>query len=173
MLPGTRLPLLATLWPVAVAARRSVRSALDDHGAGNELSAVARLAARVSTGGIASTLALRNSLRRRTRLVLILALLGFAGAMLETSLALRSAWTDTVARAVQQRRWEIEIGLQASEPTARVVDLLRAVLAVCAVEPWNGTGAAAAGSGGMEVVQTYPTAAMVASGFAPRRLTPR
>lgn len=156
MLPGILLPLFVTLWPVAAAARRSVRSALDDHGGGNELSAVARLAARVCTGGIASTLALRNSLRRRTRLLLTLALLGSAGAMLETSIALRSAWTDTVARSVQQRRWDIEIGLQASEPTARVVDLLRALPAVRAVEPWNGTGAAAAGSGGVEIVQTYP-----------------
>ena len=163
MLPGILLPLFVTLWPVASAARRGVRSALDDHGGDSELSAVARLAARcsllaarMSLGDIASTLALRNSLRRRTRLLLTLALLGSAGAMLATSLALRSAWTDTVARAGQQRRWDIEIGLQAPEPTARVVDLVRALPAVRAVEPWNGAGAAAAGSDGVEVVKTYP-----------------
>ena len=156
MLPGILLPLFVTLWPVAAAARRSVRTALDDHGGDSELSAVARLAARMSLGDIASTLALRNSLRRRTRLLLTLALLGSAGAMLATSLALRSAWTDTVAGAGQQRRWDIEIGLQAPEPTARVVDLVRALPAVRAVEPWNGAGAAAAGSDGVEVVKTYP-----------------
>ena len=156
MLPGILLPLFVTLWPVAAAARRSVRTALDDHGGDSELSAVARFAARMSLGDIASTLALRNSLRRRTRLSLTLALLGSAGAMLATSLALRSAWTDTVAGAGQQRRWDIEIGLQAPEPTARVVDLVRALPAVRAVEPWNGAGAAAAGSDGVEVVKTYP-----------------
>ena len=156
MLPGIVLPLFVAVWPVAAAARRSVRSALDDHGSDDRLSTVARLAARLSLGNIASTLALRNSLRRRTRLLLTLALLGSAGAMLATSLALRSAWSDTVARAVQQRRWDIEIGLQAPAPTARVVDLLRALPAVRAVEPWNGAGAAAASSDGMEVVKTYP-----------------
>ena len=170
MLPGILLPLFVTLWPIAAAARRSVRSALDDHGGGNELSAVSRLAARVSLGDIASTLALRNSLRRRTRLLLTLALLGSAGAMLETSLALRAAWNDDVSRAAQQRRWDIEIGLQASEPTARVVNLLRALPAVGSVEPWNRTGAAAAGSGGVEVVQTYPDGGH--GGFALRAAPP-
>ena len=157
-LPGVVLPVLAALWPVAAAARRSVRAALDDHGAGSETSTVARWAARVNTGSIAVTLALRNSLRRRTRLVLTLALLASAGAMLETSLALRAAWTDNVARAAQQWRWDIELGLQAPAPAARVTALLSALPGVRAVEPWNGTGtgAAAAGDGGTEVVHTYP-----------------
>ena len=156
VVPGVLLPLLATLAPVAAAARRSVRAALDDHGAGNELSRVARLAARVSTGDIAVTLALRNSLRRRTRLVLTLALLGCAGAMLETSLALRTAWTDNVARAAEQGRWDIELALQQGAAFERIDRLLRALPAVRTVEPWNGTGAAAAGPGGVEVVRTYP-----------------
>ena len=155
-LPGIVLPVLAAVWPVAAAARRSVRAALDDHGAGSESSAIARWAARVNTGSIALTLALRNSLRRRTRLVLTLALLASAGAMLETSLALRAAWTDNVARAAQQRRWDIELGLQTPAPVARLVALLGAIPVVRAVEPWNGTGAAAAGAGGVEVVRTYP-----------------
>ena len=45
-LPGLALPVLAALWPVLASARRSVRAALDDHGAGSETSAVARWAAR-------------------------------------------------------------------------------------------------------------------------------
>ena len=155
-LPGVLLPVLAALGPVAVATRRSVRAALDDHGAGNELSVVARLAAHVNTGGIASTLALRNSLRRRTRLLLTLALLASAGAMLETSLALRAAWTDNVARAAQQRRWDIELGLQTGAPFERVSRLLRAVPGVRVVESWNGTSAAIASADGVEVARTYP-----------------
>jgi putative ABC transport system permease protein len=155
-LPGIVLPVLAATWPVAAAARRSVRAALDDHGAGNELGALARMAARVRTGGVASTLALRNSLRRRTRLLLTLALLASAGAMLETCLAVRVAWTDNVARAAQQRRWDLELGLRAPAPLDRVTALLRALPAVSAVEPWNGSGAARAAPDGLEVVHTYP-----------------
>ena len=154
--PGVALPVLAAAWPVTAAARRSVRSALDDHGAGNELSALARLAARVRTGDVAITLALRNSLRRRVRLLLTLTLLASAGAMLETSLALRTAWTDDVARAAQQRRWDIELALQTPTPFERIAPLLRALPAVSAVEPWNGVGTAVAGTDGMEVVHTYP-----------------
>jgi putative ABC transport system permease protein len=169
-LPGVVLPVLAALGPVAAAARRSVRAALDDHGAGNELSVVARLAARVNTGGVASTLALRNSLRRRTRLLLTLALLGSAGAMLETSLALRAAWTDDVARAAQQRGWDIELGLQAGASFERVARVLRAVPGVRAVEPWNGTSAAIAGADGVEVARTYPDGGH--GGFAFRAAPP-
>lgn len=170
VLPGILLPVLATLGPVAAAARRSVRSALDDHGAGNEQSRVARLAARVNTGDIAATLALRNSLRRRTRLVLTLALLGSAGAMLETSLALRTAWTDNVAHAADQRRWDVELGLQTGAPFERIARVLRTVPAVRAIEAWNGMGAAAAGAGGVEVVRTYPDGGH--GGFALRAAPP-
>ena len=155
--PGVALPVLAALWPVLAAARRSVRAALDDHGAGSETSVLARWAARLQTGDIGLTLALRNSLRRRTRLVLTLALLGCAGAMLETSLALRTAWTDDVARAAQERRWDIELALQAAAPWDRIAARLVNLPHVQSVEPWNGTAAAAAaGNGGVEVVHTYP-----------------
>ena len=155
-LPGIALPLLAAAGPVLASARRSVRAALDDHGAGSETSALARWAARLDTGSVALTLALRNSLRRRLRLVLTLALLASAGAMLETSLALRTAWTDNVARAAQQRRWDIELALQTAVPWESVAARLRELPVVAAAEPWNGTGGAAAGSGGVEVVHTYP-----------------
>jgi putative ABC transport system permease protein len=155
-MPGVALPVLAALWPVLAAARRSVRAALDDHGAGSETSVGARWAARLQTGSTALTLALRNSLRRRTRLVLTLALLGCAGAMLETSLALRTAWTDTVARAAQQRRWDVEVALQAAAPWDRLVARLATLPVVQAAEPWNGTAAAAGGNAGVEIVHTYP-----------------
>ena len=156
VVPGVALPVLAALWPVFAAARRSVRAALDDHGAGSETSVAARWAARLQTGSTSLTLALRNSLRRRTRLVLTLALLGAAGAMLETSLALRTAWSDDVARAAQQRRWDVELALQAAAPWDRLAARLATLPAVQAAEPWNGTAAAAGGDGGVEVVHTYP-----------------
>jgi putative ABC transport system permease protein len=155
-LPGVLLPVLATLGPVTAAARRSVRAALDDHGAASQSSVVARIAARINTGDIASTLALRNSLRRRTRLLLTLGLLASAGAMLETSLALRTAWTDNVARAAGQRRWDIELALQSGTPFERISRLLRALPAVRSVEPWSAASAAPAGPGDVEVARTYP-----------------
>ena len=156
VMPGVALPVLAALWPVLAASRRSVRAALDDHGAGSETSVSARWATRLHTGSTALTLALRNSLRRRTRLVLTLALLGCAGAMLETSLALRTAWTDNVARAAQQRRWDVELALQTAAPWDRLVARLATLPVVRTAEPWNGVAVAAAGNGGVEIVRTYP-----------------
>ena len=154
-LPGIGLPTLAALPPVLAAARRSVRAALDDHGIAPAHTAFAQAVARVSTGSLALTLALRNALRRRTRLVLTLGLLACAGAMLETTLAVRAAWTDNVARAAQQRRWDIELALPPQSAPAHVAELLRALPAVRAVESWDAAGAAAARAG-VEVVRTYP-----------------
>jgi putative ABC transport system permease protein len=133
-----------------------VRAALDDHGAAPADSALLRLAARLRLGDVALDLALRNSLRRRTRLVLTLALLAGAGAMFETSLALRGAWQDAVARAAQQRRWDIELALAQPAPFARIESLLGALPDVRSIEPWNAAGAAVAGAGGVDVVRTYP-----------------
>ncbi|MFL6630220.1 MAG: FtsX-like permease family protein [Vitreoscilla sp.] len=155
VLPGIALPTLAALWPVLAAARRSVRAALDDHGAVPAHTAFARVVARLDAGSLALTLALRNALRRRTRLVLTLGLLACAGAMLETTLAVRAAWTDNVARAAQQRRWDIELTLPPQAAPDRVTGLLRALPEVRAVEAWDAAGAAAA-SDGIEVVRTYP-----------------
>ena len=153
--PGIALPTLAALWPVLAAARRSVRAALDDHGAAPAATAFSRAVARLSTGSVALTLALRNALRRRGRLVFTLGLLACAGAMLETTLAVRAAWSDNVARAAQQRRWDIELALPPQAAPGHVADQLRALPDVRAVEPWDAAGAAAA-SDGVEVVHTYP-----------------
>jgi len=153
--PGIALPTLAALAPVLAAARRSVRAALDDHGAAPAHSAFAQAVARINLGSLAPTLALRNALRRRTRLVLTLGLLACAGAMLETTLAVRAAWTDDVARAAQQRRWDLELALPPQAGPDRVAALLRPLPDVRAVESWDAAGAAAA-SDGVEVVHTYP-----------------
>ena len=154
-LPGIAVPTLAALWPVLAAARRSVRAALDDHGAAPAHTAFSQAVARVSTGSLALTLALRNALRRRTRLLLTLGLLACAGAMLETTLAVRAAWSDNVARAAQQRRWDIELALPPQATPAHVAELLRGLADVRAVESWDAAGAAAA-SHGVEVVRSYP-----------------
>jgi putative ABC transport system permease protein len=153
--PGIALPTLAALGPVLAAARRSVRTALDDHGAAPAHSTFAQAVARINLGALAPTLALRNALRRRARLVLTLGLLASAGAMLETTLAVRAAWTDDVARAAQQRRWDIELALPPQAAPERVAALLRPLPDVRAVESWDAAGVAAAGDG-VEVVHTYP-----------------
>ena len=170
LLPGIVLPVAAALVPIAAAARRSVRAALDDHGASDADSALLRLAARWRAGGVAATLALRNSLRRRTRLVLTLALLAGAGAMFETALDLRAAWQDAVARAAHQRRYDIELALQDGAPLARLAPLLRALPAVREFESWNGAGAAIAGRDGIDVVRSYPDGGH--GGFALRSAPP-
>jgi len=154
-LPGIALPTLAALGPVLAAARRSVRAALDDHGATPDSGAMPHAVARLATRSLALTLALRNALRRRSRLLLTLALLACAGAMLETTLAVRAAWSDNVDRAAMQRRWDIELTLPPQAAPARVADLLRALPQVRAVESWDAAGAAPAGDG-VEVVHTYP-----------------
>ena len=104
--------------------------------------------------------------------MLTLALLACAGAMLETSLALRAAWTDDVARAAQQRRWDIELALQA--PAARGTrdrTPARAAARVQAVRAMERHAARRPrAAGGVEVVHTYPDGGH--GGFALRGAPP-
>ena len=168
---GLAAPLLAALVPVVAAARRTVRSAIDDHGTGAWTPGQGRLMrvlARVRLGDGAASLALRNTFRRRTRLALTLTLLAGAGAMFLASTALRSAWQDTVAQAARDRRFDVEIVLDHPAPSAAAT--LRAQPGVRAVEPWDAVGATVAGPDGLAIDHRYPDGGH--GGFALRSTPP-
>uniref|UniRef100_UPI00286A01C2 FtsX-like permease family protein n=1 Tax=Roseateles sp. TaxID=1971397 RepID=UPI00286A01C2 len=90
---GLAAPLLATWLPVRAATRRSVRAAMDEQGLSAASGAEDGWLTRLSLRDAALTLALRNSFRHRSRLLLSVSLLAGAGAgaMLITCLNLRAA----------------------------------------------------------------------------------
>ncbi len=170
---GIAAPTLAALAPVASAARRTVRAAMTDHGATSTAPTDGRLLralARTRFGGAVPTLALRNTLRRRTRLALTLALLAGAGAMFLACLDLRAAWADTVAQAARDRHFDLELVPEHTVDIDAAGAALRALPDVRAVEAWDSAGAAIAGPDGLAIVRRYPDGGH--GGFALRSAPP-
>ncbi|MEJ6001293.1 ABC transporter permease [Paucibacter soli] len=157
---GIAAPMLAALLPIWLAARRTVRSAIDDHGvsasAAAERGRLARWLTRLSLGDAALTLALRNTFRRRARLLMTLLLLGGAGAMFITSLNLRAAWEARVREAAADRHFDIELRLQQPQALERLEPLLRALPGLAAFEPWSLIGTSRHQDSELEVVHSYP-----------------
>jgi putative ABC transport system permease protein len=162
LLLGIVAPAVAALVPVMVAARRTVRHAIDDYGvsAGGQGSSWTRRAlARIRVTDAASNLAVRNLFRRRTRLVLTLSLLAGAGAMFITSLNLKAAWEHAITQAVSDRHFDLELGLQKIASLERVLAVTTAVPGVVNVEPWNVAAASIGNKDGLDVVRRYPDGA--------------
>ncbi len=156
---GILAPLAAALVPILTAARKTVREAIDDHGvarSGMGFAAMDRLLARIRLSDPALTLAVRNTFRRRARLILSLALLATAGAMFIASFNLKVAWEDYVSQAIAYRHYDLEIRLQRPAPQAQVIGLVASIAGVRKAEAWNIASAAVDRGDRLEIVRTYP-----------------
>jgi len=156
---GIGTPVLVALVPLVRAARITVRAALDDHGTDARVGArrLDRRLTRIRGGNRTTVLAARNMLRRRTRLVLTLALLAAGGALFTTGLNTAAAWQALVDDGLAKRSYDAELQLAGPAPAAAVRAAGAGVDGVTAIEtsvtlpatPANGTGRA-------EVERTYP-----------------
>ena len=159
VLIGISMPVIAASIPILAAARRTIREAINDHGVaqhGVGLSAADRLVARIRNPDAALTLAIRNTFRRRARLILTLTLLAAAGAMFICCINLKVAWEKNVADAAAQRHYDIEIRLQNWAEQAATLALIAATAGVRQAESWNRIAVAADRGDHLEVARTYP-----------------
>ncbi len=157
---GVAVPLLAAAIPIRRASRRSVREAIDDHGASSEIP---------RAWSSALPLPLRNALRRPGRLALTVGLLAAGGAMAMTAYQVKSGWEANVAKVYETRSYDVEVVLSA--PASRVVvDRLERLRGVRTAEGWGYAPAAFTRPGAIDVVRTYPDrghGALVAMGPPP------
>jgi putative ABC transport system permease protein len=158
LVAGLAIPLAVALVPLLRAARITVRSALDEHGAGAAVGS--RRSDRWLTrlrGGRLSNLAVRNMLRRRARLVLTVALLAAGGAMFTTGLNSSAAWKSWVDDSMARRAYDAELRLATPAPAETVTTAVAAVDGVLAAEPVLSLPATpATADGRLDVQQTYP-----------------
>lgn len=159
LLAGLLVPFLIALIPILRATRITVREAINDHGTSLKASASNRLDAlfgRIRGVDRTLLLSIRNTFRRRGRLVLTLVLLSAAGAMFLTALNVRSAWDRNLAVAASDRRYDLEIRLNRPHPEEKVLAVIRGVPGVQKVEPWDLDPAAVNRPDGLEIARTYP-----------------
>ena len=156
---GIAVPLAFGLLPITGAVRRTIRDSISDYGVDRQsagIGAIDRLLARFRSPDPALSMAVRNTFRRRARLLLTLSLLATAGGMFITSLNLKAAWERNLANARAERHYQIEVRLQDFVPESRILGLVGAIPGVQHVETWNILPAAVDNPGHLDIVRTYP-----------------
>jgi putative ABC transport system permease protein len=150
---GILVPLLVAAVPIVRGSSVTVREAIDQHGA-----------AQPSRGGhwfdfatpwLSRTLvlALRNTFRKRTRLLLVLTLLSAGGAMFMTAINVSRGWERIIDRVYENRSYDVEIRLHAP---STIGARLREVPGVRRVEEWGYLRTALSRPGEVDILRTYP-----------------
>lgn len=157
-LAGAGLPLLLALFPIVGATRRTVREMFNDFGAGPAASVgyTARWTTRIPVRDAALTLALRNCVRRRLRLLLTLAMLATAGAMFAAGLNTKASFDQSLIDAAAERHFDVEFRFARPTTATAALAAARAVPGVDRVEPFGDEPAALARGDGLHIVRTFP-----------------
>lgn len=137
-------PLFATV-PIVRAAGVTVREAIGDFGVRNET-----VSARFTGLDRVLLLAVRNTFRRRGRLLLTLGLLSAGGALFLAGLNVAAAWQRTAEEGMASRHYDLDIRLTSPDPA--LTSTISALPGVRTVETW-GYAPAAARTG---ISSTYP-----------------
>lgn len=143
---GVVVPLSLALVPILSASRKSVREAINQHGAGPE-------DLRLRTAWLPRPA--RDALRRPARLALTLALLAAGGAMFMTALNVKNGWERNIAKVYETRHYDVEVRFRDPQAAA-VAERLRELPGIAGVEAWGYSPAALAQPGRIDVVRTYP-----------------
>ncbi len=159
ILMGVLIPLLVALDPILKTTRITVRETLNDYGISRDASTSSLRdgwLSRIRLFDNTLILALRNTFRRRGRLILTLSLLSAAGAMFMTGINVRAGWQAYLDQSAADRHYDLEIRFSEPVPTEQVNLLLANVAGVEKSEAWNFTPAALYRPDSLDIVRTYP-----------------
>jgi putative ABC transport system permease protein len=159
LLMGILIPLLVALNPILRTTRISVRETLNDYGISRET-----FASGLGDGWFGKLLAfdntfklsLRNTFRRRGRLILTLSLLAAAGAMFMTGINVKDGWQAYLDQATADRHYDLEIRFNNPQEEEQVLSIVSTIPGVQKVESWNLIPAALYRSDALDIVRTYP-----------------
>lgn len=152
------VPLLIALVPIVRGARVSVGEALRDSGVRAEEvgTGLDRRLALVRGLDRVLLVAVRNTFRRRGRLLLTLGLLASGGALVLASLNVAAAWQQATADGLAARRFDAELRLSRPIAAEPLLAQLRAVPGVTTAEGWSLVEAAPASDQPLAIERTYP-----------------
>ncbi|MBI5304721.1 MAG: ABC transporter permease [Chloroflexi bacterium] len=155
---GLLIPFLIALGPILRGSRITVYEAINDYGVRQESFGRGMDGFLGALRGLDRTLllALRNTFRRRARLVLMLGLLAMGGAMFMTALNVAAAWERNLSDGMGARHYDLEIRLGRPEPASKLVERIGNVPGVQTVEAWGYAPASVTKLGEIAVVNTYP-----------------
>ena len=135
---GILIPLFAALTPVLRGAAVTVREAIAN-GGGSSLHAgrLDRLLARIRGLSRPMQLSLRNTFRRRARLILTLLMLVLGGMIFMTIGSVRLSLSSLIEAGLAYNQYDVQISFSDSYRTAKIEQAVRQVPGVTAVESWT------------------------------------
>jgi putative ABC transport system permease protein len=135
---GVAVPMLAAAVPVAAGARITVREAIGSYGLGSDFGAswVDRLMAKIRRLPRPLVLSLRNTFRRKARVVLTLVTLTFSGAMFTMVLSTGASLDNTIASSFSVGE-DVAVELDRPRCTWRTIEIAKSVPGVAGAEVWN------------------------------------
>ena len=158
-LMGILIPLLVALNPILRTTRMTVQATINDYGTSRETFGSRGLDGWLAKiRGIDNTLilSLRNTFRRRGRLILTLSLLAAAGGMFMTGINVKTGWETYLDQAAADRHYDLEIRLNSPQSEEKILSVISSVPGVQKVESWNLIPAALVRPDGLDIVRTYP-----------------
>lgn len=155
IIAGVMVPMAIASVPIIYASRGKIHLALSRSSTGQSSVAASRSGVALFNNRVLS-MAARNCLRRRGRLLLVVGLLACAGAMSMASLNTRHAAQLHLVAAANQRHYDLEIQLASRADPKIIMDILRTIPGVVQVEPWNKISAARHRVDGINITTTYP-----------------
>jgi putative ABC transport system permease protein len=142
---GLVAPVLAAVYPVWEGSGISIREALADFGVSQSAfgtSAFDRALAGMTGIGRPLLLALRNSFRRRARLVLTLLTLALGGLFFMTALNVRASFINTLDRAFAAKKFDLLVNLGTMYPMEKIDRAVKNTPGIQNAEGWIATDAA-------------------------------
>ncbi len=156
---GVVIPLCIAGIPIIKATHVSAQAAMTDYGTTQKYFHGAESGSwcyRVPGIDRGMRMALRNSFRRKGRLLLALVLLGMAGATFISSLNVRKASQQHLLEAAAERHYDLEINLSKLENGQKMISVISAVPGVNLVEAWSSAVVARHRPDGLNIERTYP-----------------
>ncbi|MEZ4557606.1 MAG: ABC transporter permease [Caldilineaceae bacterium] len=140
---GLIVPLIAASWPVLKGTRITVAEALSDYGVGKGRfgrSLFDRILSHVHMLSRPTLVSLRNTFRRRGRLILTLFTLVLGGAIFIAVVNVRTSLTQTLDDALQYWKYDVAIGFNRAYRLDQIEQIAFSVPGVEAVESWDFSG---------------------------------
>jgi putative ABC transport system permease protein len=137
---GLLVPLLAALWPVVRGTAISVREAISDYGVGKGQYGHSRLDQLLALlQGISQPvkISLRNTFRRRARLILTLITLVMGGMIFMTVGSVRSSLQGRVEEVLAYNQFDIRISFGRAYRISKLEQEIRTVPGIGELESWS------------------------------------
>ncbi|MEJ2746439.1 MAG: FtsX-like permease family protein [Anaerolineae bacterium] len=137
------VPILAALWPVIQGSRLTVQAALSEQGLGRGQFGshlldrfVTWLTSKVLTLSQPMRISLRNTIRRKARLLLTLSTLTLGGAIFIGVLSVHASLLATLDDALSYFNYDVELNYAQVHRTEEIERIARSVPGVADVESW-------------------------------------